>query len=289
MPGIRGPRFEQKVFNFEPDAVSVIRGEDVRYIPQWDLQLHGSLKVTRKNALEWPPKPDDPTSLTTCFCSKCSLTWLSGAAGQRSGKDHPRHVALPTSKYQARDGRSILLYANGAVVAKGKGNGKAANSKDAGDAGVGIYFGQGSQFNVSERVSDAERTTVQTTELAAVAKALETVRLKVLPHRRDLIDRRNGDNDVLLKTEAKYMRVIVATDSSYVVNGIVAMGGLWKWDEEQLVFINKRGEVLKNSEAFMKIKQEVELLAETGVQVMYYLVQKRFNKEAAALAQAALR
>ncbi len=124
-----------KMSNTEPFPLDALKGENVRYIPEWDLHRYGSFDVTKKVVLEWPIAPGDPTALTTVFCSNCGLTWLSGLLGKRAAAEHPRHLATGPSEFLAVQGRSLLLHVSGVVAGKDKGVEKA------GSAAIGVYFG----------------------------------------------------------------------------------------------------------------------------------------------------
>ncbi|KAI3570905.1 hypothetical protein IWW34DRAFT_824942 [Fusarium oxysporum f. sp. albedinis] len=58
---------------------------------------------------------------------------------------------------------------------------------------------------------------------------------------------------------------------------------------EAMLYCNRRGEIIKNSEGFRILNEETELLSVVGVQVQWYHVPRDFNGEADALANAALR
>lgn len=49
--------------------------------------------------------------------------------------------------------------------------------------GLSIFFGPGSKFNFSEGLATSGNPTSQKAELEAVARAMETVRNKILPDR----------------------------------------------------------------------------------------------------------
>jgi hypothetical protein len=81
-------------------------------------------------------------------------------------------------------------------------------------AGVGIFFGPGSKFNIAERLAMSRTATSQKAELVAVARAMETIGLQVLPERRVLVISARGGHDPRAVSDVMHMRLIVVTDSS---------------------------------------------------------------------------
>lgn len=61
----------------------------------------------------------------------------------------------------------------------------------------------------------------------------------------------------------------------------------WK-ENNQGVLVNKAGKAVENSEAFLRLKNEVEKLSMVGVQVAYYLVAREENKDADVLAKGSI-
>ncbi|KAF2098671.1 hypothetical protein NA57DRAFT_75908 [Rhizodiscina lignyota] len=268
----------------EPEAVPVLKGKDLRYVPARDEQLRGGAPVEAAE-LEWPPAAADPGILTTYDCNQCGLTWLCGNAGEDAGEKHPQHAALSTSHDDTRATRSILVYVSGAARQRGNAAGKMA---------VGAFFAQTSHFNVAESFSGVDGpaggVTNHKAEVMAVGRVLEDVRKRVLPQYRGMLDYTPGLGEVRTRLQMKYLRVIIATESEYLVESMEKLGGVWRVAGGDRVVLDRKGKEVdvKNAAQFLTIKQEAEMLAAAGVQVVYYLVQKKFNKTAAGGAKAAL-
>lgn len=88
---------------------------------------------------------------------------------------------------------------------------------------------------------------------------------------------------------ARRFRLILATDSSYLAECVCHHMKEWTFDEPSGPYRNRKNHVIANSDAFRELVEEVQLLSTVGVQVMWYQVPRKFNAEADALANAALR
>ncbi|KAJ0127736.1 G1/S-specific cyclin CCN1 [Fusarium oxysporum f. sp. albedinis] len=103
---------------------------------------------------------------------------------------------------------------------------------------------------------------------------MRQVRSVVVPERRILLKGSSPRTTPDTLRDARRFRLVLATDSSYLVD---------------CIYCNRGGDVIKNSEGFRILNEETELLSVVGVQVQWYHVPRDFNGEADALANAALR
>jgi len=79
--------------------------------------------------------------------------------------------------------------------------------------------------------------------------------------------------------------VIIKTDSHHVAQAMSSF--IWKWTANG--YRNWKGQPLMNGRAFKYVHEKVVLLEkEYGIRVSFYLVERRFNEQANALANAAL-
>ncbi|KAF4636562.1 hypothetical protein G7Y89_g1525 [Cudoniella acicularis] len=261
----------------EDDRVFVLGGSTARFIPQWDEQILGpqnTYKITKDNENLSEPLP--LSSILTYYCLTCQLTWLVGEKGEATAKSHPSHHTL--SHIYAGTSRTLLVFTDGACSGNGTPNAR---------GGLGVFFGPGSKFNFGELLTGSGTVTNQKAELAAVARALETVRSKILPARRIMVKEAKGSHDPRAVSDVMHLRLIVVTDSSYIVEGMCRHFSNWKENKEG-VLVNKSGKAVENSEAFLRLKSEVEKLSMVGVQVAYYLVAREENKEADTLAKGSI-
>ncbi|OAA56224.1 Ribonuclease H-like protein [Niveomyces insectorum RCEF 264] len=168
-----------------------------------------------------------------------------------------------------------------------------SNGPSAHQAAIGVYFGPGSPNNFSRTLAatDSENgvhPTNQIAELSAAVEALRHVRTVVAPHRRDVLRAGAPNNRQHEIMSARRFRLVVATDSSYLVDCLCTHMEGWTWRDTMGQYVNRAGRAIKNGELFRTLSDEVEQLSMVGVQVAWYLVPRRFNREADALAHAAL-
>lgn len=182
----------------------VLTGSLARFTPQWDQQILGPENVLRmEKDYDNPPKPLPLSSISTYHCPTCQLTWLIGKRGILAAKLHPSHHTY--SRDWANTNRSLLVFTDGACSCNGTPNAQ---------GGLGVYFGPGSRFNFAERLSESGVHTNQKAELAAVARALQTVRLQVLQERHVMVANAEGGHDPLAVSDFLRLRLIVVSDSS---------------------------------------------------------------------------
>ncbi|KAH8750628.1 ribonuclease H-like domain-containing protein [Hyaloscypha sp. PMI_1271] len=245
-------------------------------MPQWDEQVLGPANTYKiKQVYDNPPKPLPLSSIQTYHCTICQLTWLVGEIGEAAARNHPSHHSYSHDYCGTR--RSLLVFTDGAC----SGNG----TRDA-RGGIGCFFGPSSKFNIGERLPGPRIPTSQKAELTAAARALEIARLQILPARRIMVKEAKGGHDPRAVSDVMHLRLVVVTDSSYLVEGMCRHFANWNKNKEG-VLINKVGKVVQNSAEFLKLRGEVEKLSMVGVQVAYYLVSREENKEADSLAKEA--
>jgi len=259
------------------DQVFILSESTARFMPQWDSQVLGpantlALDMNHKS----PPRPSPVSALDFFLCSICQLTWLVGEVGKAAAADHPSHHAY-THVY-AGSNRSLIVYTDGACL---------MNGTSAARAAIGVNFGEHSKFNISESFDLPGQHSSQRAELYAVARALEAVRTHILPERRRHVEGAEGGQNKRAVRDTMHLRLIVTTDSSYVVESMCSHISKWTMGSNGLL-VNKRKEIIKNSEGFLRIQSEVKQLAQVGVQVAYYLVGREENVGADRLATAAL-
>lgn len=262
--------------HFREDQVFILGGCMARFLPQWDEQVlgPGNTFALKKN-YERPPKPLPVSALELSPCSTCHLIWLVGEVGKAAAADHPSHHTY-THEY-AGSNRSLIVYADGACL---------MNGTSAARAAIGVHFGQQSKFNISELFNLSGQHSNQRAELHAVARALEVVRTHVLPERRRHTERAKGGHDKRAVRDTMHLRLIITTDSSYVVEGMCSHIQKWTVGSNGQ-FVNERKEIIKNSDGFLRIQSAVEHLSHVGVQVAYYHVRREENGYADRLANAA--
>lgn len=263
-----GPMFQQDSEEENNDDRVFVLGEGVnRFMPQWDEQMLGPANTFRiKQDYDTPPPPEQLQVSALLACSQCELTWLVGKAGQSAGASHPSHYTLHHEYAGTR--RSLIVRTDGACMNNGQPHAK---------AGVGVYFAPNSKYNISSPLKNSSAPTNQKAELHALLRAMQVVRKDIVPTRSILVNR---------NSDMKHFRLVLVTDSSYAVECMCKHWKSWKVDDRQKVLKNQKGEDIANSEVFLAIKVEVEELSRVGVQVVYYHVRRKFNREADALAKA---
>ncbi|KAI3572228.1 ribonuclease H-like domain-containing protein [Fusarium oxysporum f. sp. albedinis] len=207
-----------------------------------------------------------PGRISLTYCGVCGVSWLVGEKGPDAAASHLSHHTLVHNYSGAR--RSLVVFIDGACPA----NGPAALQ-----ASVGVYFGPESPKNIS-RLIDTSRPTNQLAEITAAVEAMRQVRSVVVPERRILLKGSSPRTTPDTLRDARRFRLVLATDSSYLVDCMCKYMPQWTFDN-----------LNRNSEGFRILNEETELLSVVGVQVQWYHVPRDFNGEADALANAALR
>jgi ribonuclease HI len=220
---------------------------------------------------------------TSKYCEDCRLTWMTaipGSAAQNEAwnEECPHHDSLGGNRAEQR---TLAVHVDGACP---------GNGTPSAIAGVGIYFGPSSLYNLSAPLTSniAKPPTSQKAELLAAIRALDIIHNGCMPARRLLI------REVLLcicHTECWArgfpFQAVIVTDSSYFFECMTSHLLIWRWDSKARTYSNKRsGNIIKNSEYIRNIVEEVEKLAERGVQVLWKKVSRAMNQQADRLAKA---
>jgi ribonuclease HI len=162
-----------------------------------------------------------------------------------------------------------------------------ANGPAAVQASIGVHFGPGLPKNIS-RIIDTENPMNQLAEITAALEAMHIVRSTVIPERRSLVRASLPGASPDQRRDVSYFRLILGTNSSYLVDCIYEYISDWTLDKQNKVYYNRHRQVIKNSEGFRILYKETKLLFMVGMQVVWYYVPHDFNHEADALANAAL-
>lgn len=265
-----GPEFQRGSDEEDDDDRVFVLGQGVnRFIPQWDQQLLGPANTFQiKRDYGTPPKPEHLQASALLACSECELTWLVGKLGHSAASNHPSHHTL--SHVYAGTSRSLIVHTDGACI---------DNGQPSAVAGVGVYFGANSRYNVSAPLETSVAPTSQVAELHALLRAMQVVRKDIVPARSVLVQ---DDHDT------KRFRLVLVTDSSYAVECMCKHRKSWILDDEQKCLKNQQGKEITNSDILLAIEAEVEKLSRVGVQVTYYNVPRELNQDADALARVAI-
>jgi hypothetical protein len=254
-----------------------------------------------------PPKPLPISSISVDECAKCHAVWLAG--NRESGAEiiHPSHHTINHGIAGTR--RSLVVQVEGLL----SGNGSSEQQPPPRVA-IGVYFGAGSPFNVSEelvdhgvlgsmvpratmRASSSSTKNASTTasaggsaassadapkppttreaQLAATVRALQTVRSQVLPFRRTLVDQ-TAPASSLLRSMSSNLALfrVVVATSHFIVDAVCVQLPKWRFDATRKAYRNKRGKLVDNSALFALLDKEVWALARLGVQVVFWEVPK---------------
>ncbi|KAI0438148.1 hypothetical protein F4803DRAFT_565511 [Xylaria telfairii] len=252
----------------EDDERVFVLGTGVnRFMPQWDGELLGPANTIKlQTNYAYPPQALTPDQLSLYYCAECHLTWLKGNEGAEAVQSHPSHHTY--QHIHAGTSRSLVVFTDV-------------------NASMGIYFGPESKYNISQRLRSDDTPTNQVAEIAAAIEALRQVRQTVEPARRAMLQRLFPQITEDQRRDIKRFRLIVATDSSYVVECMSKH--IKKWSMEGGIYKSEQGRPIQNSDGFAKLTNEVDGLSMVGVQVAWYHVPRGFNQEADGLARAALR
>ncbi|KAG9634804.1 ribonuclease H-like protein, partial [Aureobasidium melanogenum] len=232
-----------------------------------DLGEHCQLAEPTAPILEGAAARFNLSSQASAYCEECGLSWMVAApdfADQEDVfQDCPFHSSLGAD---GAERRTLFVHIDG------------------------IYFGPSSPYNLSALVSRniAQPPTSQQAELKAATRALEIIREKCMPARRQLVK-----TYILCPchTECWAMsfpfRVVIITDSAYLFDCMTSHLMVWRWDPKIQVYTNKKsGKAIINSKYIRSVVKEVEMLAERGVQVLWKKVPRALNLEADRLAKA---
>lgn len=135
---------------------------------------------------------------------------------------------------------------------------------------------------------DLGTPTNQKAEFWAVVRALVIIRMNYAPVRIERVHQA-GDTCSGRCQQTFPFRVIVATDSSYVVETMCSHLPKWTWDESDAMYYNKRGSPIANSVLVREVVKELYSLYRLGVHVLFCHIPRHENQHADHLAQAGAR
>ncbi|KAF8861281.1 hypothetical protein BDZ45DRAFT_775362 [Acephala macrosclerotiorum] len=148
---------------------------------------------------------------------------------EAAAKSHPSYHS--SSHEIAGTRRSPLVFTDGACFSNGMAGAQ---------GGIGVFFSTSSKFNLSERLTSQAIPTSQKAELAATARVIEMIRTKVLLERRIMVTAAEGGHDPHAVKNVMRLRLVIVTDSSYLVEGMCRHFSNWQ-ENNQRVLINKAG------------------------------------------------
>lgn len=154
------------------------------------------------------------------------------------------------------DSASVAMSVDGACRNNGRRNAQAS---------IGVYFGPRAESNYSELLPEDLPATNQVAELYAAISALQ-----------DTLDHRGPDRE--------FCKVLILTDSKYLVDGISEW--IWKWKRNG--YLNVKGLAVTNKELFQTLDCLISRLEQNGSDVWFWHVGRENNREADRLANEAL-
>lgn len=149
------------------------------------------------------------------------------------------------------DKSSVVISVDGAC---------SSNGTPSARAGLGVYFGPGSPYNMSARISGTQ--TSQRAEIRAAVRGLE---------------RAAG----LLQDDFSIRRLVVMSDSQYVVQGMTEW--VFRWRDNG--WKDARGHEVANATDLKELDELIERLAEDGIDVEFWKVDREDNTQADELAR----
>jgi len=155
------------------------------------------------------------------------------------------------------DGHNFVIAIDGAC----RGNGT-ANSR----ASFGVFWGEGAAFNFSGLLPQDFSQTNQVAEVYAAIQALQEAQTR------------------LELREGCVCKVLILTDSSYLVKGISEW--IWKWKANG--YRTSRNQPVVNGNLFAQLDKLVDVFERQDIPVWFWHVRREFNQAADALANQAL-
>ncbi|KAF2135315.1 uncharacterized protein K452DRAFT_333212, partial [Aplosporella prunicola CBS 121167] len=169
-------------------------------------------------------------------------------------------MTCETRPFPFRDTGTLVIHLHGACHGNGKLN---SNAK----ASYGIYLGPGSRYNTEELLPSSLPQTSTCADVYGLAHALEIVKN-------------------IAKDDARLERVKIATDSRFLIQAMTEWMNMWI---EHKGF-TPQGRPVAHFETLRNLHDSLNYLesAEGGYEVQFWHVPREMNKEAYALAYAAL-
>lgn len=138
------------------------------------------------------------------------------------------------------------------------------NGRHDAQASIGVFFGPGADRNFSSTLDDSFPATNQAAEILAAIAAIEMT--------------------TEYYSEKKICKLLIVTDSEYVVKGI--SDWIWKWKTNG--WRTAKGEPVVNKELFQRLDGVVSDIEAKGSEVRFWHVRRELNRDADRLANEAL-
>ncbi|KAK9802169.1 hypothetical protein AB5N19_07977 [Seiridium cardinale] len=262
----------------EARRVAPCAGKDALFIPQLDAhlgltagisggsaQLHGlefEQEITMNSIEIIQPPAVAPSQDWFHYCKECQLTWMSGSEGSFAAAAHPSHLAI-------RDKRTLVCWAGVQDQA----------SVNSSTSRAFHHFGPASKFNGWDEV--ASPTGAMTT---ATLKALRKARLRIAPERHSTIQDSATTNSETFVEKAGIFRLVVLVSDLDLVKVLTSLHTCLLWNEKHKAYRTINDETMEaverlgSYELLHLLEEELDLLAECGITVKWYLVHPSLNK-----------
>jgi ribonuclease HI len=123
-------------------------------------------------------------------------------------------------------------------------------------------------YNANGQLPTDLPQTFQAAELYAVKMAVETLRDNIFTSAQH-----KGINQVFMLTESKYIKESLSKD-------------IWKWESNN--YVTARKTPVANSDALKEVHELIKGFEANGTAVLFWVVERKYNKDAAGLAREAL-
>jgi len=137
-------------------------------------------------------------------------------------------------------------------------------------AAVGVFVGDGSDYNVSKLLSTTETSTLQQAELLAAFTALKKAQRIAV--------------DCQVHGGLTLYQIVIKADSEYLVKGMTEW--IFKWEKNG--YKTSKGAAVSNAKLFKALDKVVQRLNESDVEVLFWQVPRGRNQDADRLANEAL-
>lgn len=154
------------------------------------------------------------------------------------------------------EGVAVAVYTDGACL---------DNGEPWARAGLGVYFGPSSPFNLSESLSGSQ--TNQRAEIHAAIRALEKI------------------EELYYEASLPTKSVMIVTDSAYVVGSMTEWIHTWRANGWRTA----GGRTIANLSDFLELEEIVQKLERFQITVRFWRVPREFNSQADELAKDAAR